>query len=218
VEQSLFLPESYWCYEPPEQAPAVGPTPAIASGVVTFGCFNNFCKVSPAALATWAEILRHLPNGRFSLHTKPGSHRNRVRETFRTAGVDPSRVEFAPSRSFAEYLAAYSNIDLALDPFPYGGGTTTFDGLWMGVPLVTLRGRTAVGRGGVSILSNLGLTDLIADSPAEYVAIAVREASDLARLNERRLAMRTILRSSILTDAPRWTRQLETIYQQIALR
>ncbi|CAN5404496.1 tetratricopeptide repeat protein [soil metagenome] len=216
VERSLYLPQSYWCYGPPEQAPAVEPTPAIAAGYVTFGCFNNFCKVSPEALATWAEILRRVPQARLALHAKPGSHRARVRETFRKSGVDPDRIEFASSRPFAEYMAAYSHIDLALDPFPYGGGTTTFDGLWMGVPLVTLRGRTAVGRGGVSILSNLGLTDLIADSPAEYVAIAIREASDLARLNERRQTMRPMLQSSILTDAPRWTRELEAIYQQIA--
>jgi len=218
VERSLFLPESYWCYEPPEQAPEVSTTPAMASGHFTFGCFNNFCKAGPPALMAWAEIVRSVPGSRLLLHAKAGSHRDRVRNTFRDAGVDPERVEFVPSRPFADYLSGYGQLDLALDPFPYGGGTTTFDGLWMGVPVVTLRGRTAVGRSGVSILSNLKLKELIAESPEEYVRIAVREAGDLSRLNDRRLGMRQRLRSSICTNGPRWTRQLEAIYQQIAPR
>jgi len=159
--------------------------------------------------------MSRVPGSRLLLHAKPGSHRDRVRETFRAAGVDPDRIEFVPSRPFAEYLAPYNQIDLALDPFPYGGGTTTLDGLWMGVPIVTLAGKTAVGRGGVSIMTNLGLPEFIATTRAEYVNLAASMAGDIAKLDHLRQSMRSRLRQSPLTDAVRFTLNLEQLYRQM---
>ncbi len=222
-EQSVYLPETYWCYEAPAEAPDVSPAPANANGFVTFGCLNNLCKVSPGALEVWAEILARVPNSRLILHAKEGSHRERIRQRFLDLGVnlrsgvnDHDRLLFVPMLSLRSYFALYGQIDLSLDPFPYCGGTTTLDALWMGVPVITLAGETAVGRGGVSILSNLGLADLIARSKSAYVETAVRMAGDVPRLNQLRQSLRERMKSSSLTDAPRFTRNLERIFQQIA--
>ena len=215
VERSAYLPETYWCYEAPADAPPVQATPALVNGFITFGCLNNFCKVSPPALATWAAILRDVPRSRLLLHAREGSHRNRVRDTFSAARVAGDRIDFVATQPFADYLATYHRIDLALDPFPYGGGTTTLDGLWMGVPVVTLKGETAVGRGGVSILSNLQLHDQIAASTDNYMRVAIDMARNVERLNALRLSLRDRLRQSPLTNAPRFTRQLEKLYMQM---
>jgi predicted O-linked N-acetylglucosamine transferase (SPINDLY family) len=218
AERSACLPETYWCYEPPADVPAVAPTPAMANGFITFGCLNNFAKVSPATRTAWAAILRAVPRSRLVLHAKDGQHRQRVQAEFADAGVEPERISFLAMLPLVEYFPAYGRIDLALDPFPYGGGTTTFDALWMGVPVVTLRGQTAVGRGGVSILSNLGLPELIADDVTMYAEVATRLASDVATLDALRQSLRPRLRTSCLTDGPRFVRNLERIFQRIALR
>ena len=165
-EQSVRLPETYWCYRPPIETPPVNALPALEAGHVSFGCLNNFCKVTPPALAAWSRLLQAVPGSRLLLHAHAGSHRDRVRGFLAEQGISAERLAFVDFLPTAEYFGVYQRIDVALDPFPYGGGTTTCDALWMGVPVVSLAGQTAVGRGGVSILSNLGLPELVACDPS----------------------------------------------------
>ena len=176
-EQSVRLPETYWCYRPPVETPPVNALPALEAGHVTFGSLNNFCKVSSAALAAWSRLLQAVPGSRLLLHAHAGSHRERVRRFLTEQGISAERVVFVDFQPTAEYFGVYRQIDVALDPFPYGGGTTTCDALWMGVPVVSLAGQTAVGRGGVSILSNVGLPELVAQDSEQYVRIAVAVGS-----------------------------------------
>jgi predicted O-linked N-acetylglucosamine transferase (SPINDLY family) len=212
-EQTIRIP-SYWCYEPP-QSPAVNALPAAEAGFVTFGCLNNFCKVSPATLTLWSDVLQKVDRSRLLIHSHAGSHRESTLRWFADRGIDRSRIDFVGLMPLDTYLLQYQRLDIALDTTPYGGGTTTCDGLWMGVPTVTLSGQTAVGRGGVSLLSNLGLTELIARTPEQYVRAATDLAKDLPRLAELRSSLRQRMERSPLTDAPRFARDIEAAYRQM---
>jgi protein O-GlcNAc transferase len=214
-EKSIRLPQTYWCYPLDEQSPAVGPLPALGNGYVTFGCLNNFCKVSQGCLELWTELLRRVVGSRLILHALEGTHRDRVRDLLKQRGIDPGRLEFVGKMPLAEYLALYQRIDVALDPFPCVGGTTTCDALWMGVPVVTLAGKQAVGRGGVSLLRNIGLPELIAQAPEQYLQIAAELASDRSRLEELHRTLRVRMRASPLMDAERFARAFEAAYRQI---
>jgi predicted O-linked N-acetylglucosamine transferase (SPINDLY family) len=214
-ERSVRLPRTYWCYQPLSETPPVTALPAWPSGQVTFGCLNNFCKVTAPALAAWVHVLQELPRARLLLHARGGSHHDRVRALFADHGVAPERVSFVGHVPVAEYLRLYQGVDVALDPFPYGGGTTTCDALWMGVPVVSLAGQTAVGRSGLSILSNVGLADLVANDAAQYVRTAVALASDLPRLAELRAGLRLRMQGSPLMDAPRFARDVEAAYRRL---
>src|SRR5208282_4696539 len=138
AEESMWLPETYWCYRPLVEAAPAGPLPARSAGYITLGCLNNFCKVTPPVLATWQEVLRQVPGSRLLLFAHPGRHCERVQASFAAGGIDPGRIAFVDYTLLPEYFRLYDHIDVALDPFPYGGGTTTCDALWMGVPVVTL--------------------------------------------------------------------------------
>jgi predicted O-linked N-acetylglucosamine transferase (SPINDLY family) len=212
-EQSIWMPETYWCYLPMDQTPAVNTLPALLAGHVTFGCLNNFCKMTTPTLVAWSRLLKAAPGSRLVLHADPGGHRDRVREFFTQEDVSPERVSFAPTLPIADYFRLYERIDAALDPFPYGGGTTTCDALWMGVPVVSLAGATAVGRSGLSILSNLGLSKLVAHDSEQYVRIAVELTSDLPRLSALRATLRQRMQDSSLMDAPRFARNIEAAYR-----
>jgi protein O-GlcNAc transferase len=200
TEQSIRLPHCIWCYQPPEEAPPVGELPAEKNGHIRFGCLNQFAKVSRPALEVWVSILQSLDDSRLVIQAQPGSHRDAVRELFRAGGIAPDRIEFAARSPRLEYLRRYGALDLCLDPFPYNGHTSTLDSLWMGVPLITLAGRTGVGRAGVSVLSNVGLPELIAATPEQYVEIAVAWGGDLARLSALRASLRQRMRASPLMD------------------
>lgn len=211
-EQSIRLPQTYWCYAPGIAAPAPGPLPALSAGHMTFGCLNNFNKVSALALETWCRLMRETPGSRFVLQAEEGRHRQRVIDALHRAAVDPQRLRFVAYMSGPDYFRLYQEIDLTLDPFPCAGGTTSCDALWMGVPVVTLAGGTAVGRSGVSILSNVGLPELIAGSQDQYLDIARQLAGDLPRLAELRAGLRQRMLNSPLTDAPRFARNVEAAY------
>ncbi len=214
-EESIRLPETYWCYRPLGQAPAVSSLPALAAGHITFGCLNNFCKVTDQTLAAWIALLQAMPEARLLLHAHSGKHRDRVRDLFARQGVSQERLTFSDKVPTAEYFQLYLRIDVALDPFPYGGGTTTCDALWMGVPVVSLAGQTAVGRGGLSILSNLGLAELVVHDAEQYVRIAVELAHDLPRLSKLRATLCDRMQGSPLMDSPRFARHVEAAYQAI---
>jgi predicted O-linked N-acetylglucosamine transferase (SPINDLY family) len=215
VEKTLRLPHSFWCYPRPDVSPEINDLPALQGSHVTFGCFNNFCKVTAPTLGLWAVLLLQVKNSHLVIHANSGAHQEAVRQRFISAGIDGSRIRFVASQRMEDYFAQYQQLDLALDPFPYGGGTTTCDALWMGVPVVTLAGQTAVGRAGVSLLSNLGLPELIAQTPEQYLSIARDLAMDLPRLARLRRQLRPMMQSSILMDAPRFAADMETAYRQM---
>jgi protein O-GlcNAc transferase len=212
-EQSFYLPETYWCYDPIIATASQLPPPVLQKGFITFGCLNNFCKVNAAVLETWCILLQEIPNARLLLSTDAGNHRDRLRELVSQRGIASDRILFVGSVPLDDYFRIYERIDIALDPFPYGGGTTTCDALWMGVPVVTLAGKKAVGRGGVSILTNIGLTELVAQNETEYVRIAAALANNLPRLSQLRATMRERMRNSPLMDAPRFARNVEAVYR-----
>jgi predicted O-linked N-acetylglucosamine transferase (SPINDLY family) len=213
-EQSIRLPDTFWCYDP-DAEPPVNDLPACANGFVTFGCLNNFCKVNERLLVIWSKVLRALPNSRLLLVCPRGPVRDGVLETFQREGVAASQLQFVDRTTRGEYLQMYNRIDVSLDPWPCNGGVTSLDAFWMGVPVVTLVGETAVGRSGLSLLSNLGLPELAARTPEQYVAIAAGLAGDLPRLQMLRAGLRARLRASTLMDGPRFARNMEQAYRQM---
>lgn len=214
-EQTAWLPQSYWCFEPPEGVPAVSSLAALESGRITFGCLNNFAKVSPAALSVWCKVLRATPQSRLLIHSRQGSHRQRVMDLMQGEGVDSERVHFVSRMPASEYFRQYHHIDIGLDPFPCAGGTTTCDALWMGVPVITLAGQTSVGRSGVSILSNVGLPELVAHTQDQYVRLAAGLAADLPRLAALRAGLRARMQQSPLMDAPHFARNIEAAFRKM---
>jgi predicted O-linked N-acetylglucosamine transferase (SPINDLY family) len=213
-ERTIRLPETYWCFNVGGPTPKPGPPPAESRGFITFGCLNNFAKVPPA-LDLWARILQSVPQSRLIVHSYPGTNLDAVRERFAGKGVSPDRLEFVAKQPWPEYVATHGRIDIALDPFPWGGGITSCNALWMGVPVVSLVGQTAVGRGGASILATIGTPELIARSTEEYLSIAVGLAKDLPRLAELRRTLRSRMQASPLMDAPRFARNIEAAYRQM---
>jgi predicted O-linked N-acetylglucosamine transferase (SPINDLY family) len=207
TETSLHLPHCYWCYSGP---PLGGrPTTERRPGPPTFGCLNNFAKVTDVTLHLWIGLLRRVPEARLLVYARTEAHRNRVRRFLREAAVEESRAAFVGRQSLADYLATYCEIDVALDPHPYGGGTTTCDALWMGVPVVSLAGRTAVSRAGSTLLSNVGLDHLVARTEDQYVeraAALIRDETGLAAL---RRELRGRLESSPVMDARQFARDFE---------
>jgi protein O-GlcNAc transferase len=214
-EKSLRLPHCFWCYAPPDDSPPVGPLPAEENSQITFGCLNRFDKVSEPALQLWRRVLHAVPQSRLLIHSKIGDHLDAVRRGFEREGIAARRLEFVERKPMLDYLREYGRIDIGLDPFPHGGGTVTCDALWMGVPVVTLSGATAVGRGGTSLLSNVGLPELIARTPEQYVATAVGLAANLEKLQELRANLRSRMQSSALMDAGRFTADMEAAYRQM---
>ncbi len=215
TEKSLRLPHTFWCMDPEalgaSEMPGINPPPAERAGHVTFGCFNNFCKVNQPLLELWSRVLDAVPGSRMVLLAPPGSRRQWVA---RTLG---ERVDFVSRDSRRNYLRFYNRIDLGLDTLPYNGHTTSIDSLWMGVPVVTLLGRTVVGRAGFSQLSNVGLSELAATTADQFVELAAKLAADLPKLTELRRTLRERTRSSPLMDGERFARDIESAYRQMWL-
>jgi predicted O-linked N-acetylglucosamine transferase (SPINDLY family) len=214
-ERSYHLPHCYWCYP----APALGPGPLPLNerlpGPPTFGCLNNFAKVTDAALHLWTRLLLRVPEARLLVYARAERHRDRLRQAFEHAGLSEDRLTFAGWQPMDRYLESYRQIDVALDPLPYTGGTTTCDALWMGVPVVTLSGRTAVSRGGATLLSNIGLPELIAHDEAEYLDIAANLLRDTDRLASLRTDLRARLEASPIMDAPLFVRGIEAAFRHM---
>ena len=211
TERLLRLPDGYVCYSPPPYAPDVAPLPARATGRVTFGCFNNLAKITPEVIAVWSAILRRVPGSRIVLKTHQladAPTASRVRGDFAAHGIDPARIETRGGSGHRAFLGQYNDIDLVLDPFPYSGGLTTCEALWMGVPTVTMPGEFFASRHSASHLSNAGLADWVAPDAAGYMARAVAAAADLPGLAALREGLRAQVRASPLCDAPRFGRGL----------
>jgi len=216
-EKLLRLPGPFSCYRPPDQAPPVGPLPALKNGYITFGSFNHFAKISPDVLDLWARLLARLPASRLLMkaHSLADAETAaRVREAFARHGVMSDRLDLRSDElSVAAHLTLYHDVDIALDTFPYNGTTTTCEALWMGVPVVALAGKAHVSRVSASLLTNLGRPEWIAHSESEYIERSIGLAADLAQLAEMRLAQRERMRESPLCDVARFVAQLEDAYR-----
>ena len=214
-EESVRLPDSFWCFDPIDESPDVNALPALSRGKVTFGCFNSCRKVNPNILRIWARTLKSVERSELELLAVEGRYRQATRDLFAREGVDPERVTFRKPCTRPEYLRLHGGIDVALDPFPYNGHTTSLDALWMGVPVVGMLGDTVAGRASFSQLTNLGLSEWVATSADEYVGRAIDLAGDLARLSELRRTVRERMRRAPLLDAPTFARGVEAAYRMM---
>jgi len=216
TEQLVRLPETFLCYAPPAVDICASSAPINRNGHVTFGSFNNFAKLSPITIKLWSQILASVPNSRLLVKTRGLQDlglRMLLLNRFGARGISADRIEvMAPILDQRQHLGTYGEIDIALDPFPYNGTTTTMEALWMGIPVVTLEGDRHAARVGASILSCLGLPDLVGRSEEEYVEIAVQLAASRSKLEVLRQSLRTRLSQSPLTDGARFTAQLEHAY------
>ncbi len=215
-ERLMRLPQTFFCYQPSIFAPPVGTLPANLRGNITFGSFNSLAKINREVLAAWAAILRAVPQSRLVLLAEmTASVEQSLRETFSGQGVEPRRLELVRRLPREKYLDLISSVDIALDPFPFNGHTTTCDCLWQGVPVVTLSGQTYVSRFGGSGLATLGLTELISHSRDQYIATAVALANDRGRLADYRSTLRQRMAASPLLDFEGFTRNLEAAYRDL---
>jgi len=214
-EKSYRLPDTFWCYDPLSKEPGISELPALASSQITFGCLNNFCKLNDGVLQLWARVMKAVSNSRLVVLVPQGSARERTLEALEQEDISRDRVVFADFRPRVQYLAQYHHIDIGLDTFPYNGHTTSLDSYWMGVPVITLVGKTVVARAGVSQLTNLGLNEFIAQTPEQYVQIAAELAGNLTRLSELRSSLRDRMKKSPLMDAPRFARNIEAAYREM---
>jgi len=207
TEKIWRLPETRFCFTVPDAGVEVGPLPALHNGYVTFGCFNHLSKMNDRVAGLWAEVLAAVPDSRLFLKSTQigeASMRQEVVGRFAAHGIAAERLTLEGQTPLAEYLAAYRRVDIALDPFPYTGGATTVQALWMGVPVLTLAGERFVSRQGIGLLMNAGLPEWIAADTTDYVARAVSHAGDLQRLAAVRSGLRSRVLSSPVFDADRF--------------
>lgn len=218
TEEIVRLSAGYCCFLPPPEARAVNPLPALSRGYITFGSLHTLPKLNSGVIDLWCEILRAVPNSRLLLFrdTLEGTTGERFAREFAERGVPTERVEIRhkiPAGGL--HLPVYEDIDIALDTFPWCGHTTACESIWMGVPIVTLRGHRHAGRLVTSVLQSAGLPDWVTTTPAEYVQRAVRAASDLDALAKLRQNLRQVVAASALCDTARFTRSIEQAYRQI---
>jgi len=212
TEEIWYLPETRLCFTTPADDVAVAPLPSADKGSVTFGCFQNPSKINDEVLRVWSQVLAGVPDARLRIQTKQFSDPRFVehfRGRCRACGIDEARLILVGELPREQYFAVHADVDMILDTFPYPGGTTTCEALWMGVPTVTLAGNTMIARQGASLLSAAGLNDWIASSEAEYVDKAIAFAEDLPGLNALRSGLREKVLASPLFDAARFARHLE---------
>jgi protein O-GlcNAc transferase len=214
AERVWRLPGAFFCYEPAAGAPEVGPLPALARGLVTFGCQNNVAKVTPRTLEVWAAVMRAVQNSQLMLLTpRSDSVHGRLRAALGERGIAAERVIFVGRTGQREYLDRYNQIDLALDPIPFNGHTTTADAAWMGVPTVSLAGAVFPYRYGGAVMRQCGLADLVTSDEPGYVSTAVRLARDVGRLAEIRALLRGRMQRAGITDGTLFARRLEAAYR-----
>ena len=218
VETVWRLPDSYLCFAPPEFDVPIVARSLSSREPLTLGCFNNWSKISAGTIALWARILARLPGSQLLLKAKFLDNPAVLKEAlgrFATHGIDPNRLILEGPSPRPDLLAAYNRVDIALDPFPYGGGTTTAEALWMGVPVVTLRGDRWVGRVSESILRAVGLPELVAENADAYAQRVVALAHDRPYLGRLRRTLRQTLDNSSFCDGPRFTHALEMGYREM---
>jgi protein O-GlcNAc transferase len=204
VERLTFMPTVRLCFTAPPFAPDVAALPALTTKKITFGCFTRADKIGPNVLAVWARVLAAAPDSRLVLKSatfKFSEVCRRFKGEFADRGIDPERLELRTESTYEQLLAEYSDVDIALDPFPYNGGATTCDALWMGVPVVARLGDSLISRQSAAMLEAAGLSNLIACDDDAYVQIAASLASDVTRLGALRNGLRPTIVASPLVDA-----------------
>ena len=215
TEALLRLPHSQWCYQPQLPAFDSTPLPYLGRGSWTFGSYNNFTKLNPQVFAAWAAVLKRFPGSRLKLFAILNEEVAQwVGAGFAKEGITSDRIQCIGRLSISEYFGSASEVDVALDSFPYSGGTTTCDNLMMGLPVATIAGSRTIARSGVSLLTTMGLSDWIADSPQALPDLLERQLADPQRLAALRAELPTRLRNSPLMDAPQFTRDLERLYRE----
>jgi predicted O-linked N-acetylglucosamine transferase (SPINDLY family) len=218
VEKVWYLPDTRLCFSPPDSECAVSALPALKNGHITFGCFQNLAKIGDEVLSVWREILNAVPEAVLRLQCKQLDDPKvlgQLVKRMRSHGIEPARLSLFGSMPREAYLAAHSGVDLLLDTFPYPGGTTTCEALWMGVPTLTLAGDSLISRQGASILSAAGLPEWVVESRADYIARAVTIANDLPSLVNLRAALRRQVLASPLFDASRFAVNFEDALWQM---
>lgn len=214
TETPARLPDSQWCYEPRTAAlPAPTPLPRLARGHWTFGSVNNYRKLNPRVYAAWAALLQAVPNSRLRLYSFENAESGeRALDALAAHGVDRARLSWHLRTGPQQHFESFADIDVALDSFPYNGATTTCDALLMGVPVLAVAGSRAIARGGVSLLSGIGLRDWIAAAEGELAQVAQRQLADVEAMARLRAELPQRMRAGALMDAPRFTRNLESQY------
>jgi len=213
TERLIRLDPCFLCFRPPHDAPDVAPPPALRNGFVTFGSFNSIQKISDGLIDAWGRVLTAVPSARLvlkSVNFADDALRATIAARFASGGIDAARLSLLkPEDKTANHLLAYAGVDVALDPFPYNGTTTTCEALWMGVPVVTLAGNSHAGRVGLSLVNAVGSPELAGKTVTEYVDIAKRLAGDPNLLAGFRASLRPRMIASPLVDGPGFCRRFE---------
>lgn len=215
-EKVVYLPETRFCYTPPACAPPVAALPCLDQRGITFGSFNNLAKVTEEVMALWAKILLQVPGSRLLLKSNPlesGEVREKIASFFESRGVERERLLLRPGSPYEQMLSEYADMDIALDPFPFTGGLTSCEALWMGVPVITLYGDKPIARQTAGFLKTIGLGSLVAANEAGYLELAVKSANDRDKLKDIRAGLRERMASSLLCDGARFTANLEQAYR-----
>jgi protein O-GlcNAc transferase len=220
TEELIRLPQGFCCYAPPTNAPESGPLPAQQAGYVTFGSLHALQRLNADVLDLWAAVLRAVPTSQLLIfrHTLQGKMKENLHRQLVERGIDTSRIKLRNAFSkedTSRYLTVYQAVDISLDTFPWSGHTTACESLWMGVPVITLRGTRHAGRMVASVLTHLGLPDLIADTPEQYIEKAAQLAQDIDRLAKLRSELREKVKNSPLCDGKGFTRSLEEAYREM---
>lgn len=208
TEKSAFLPATA-IFQPNEHAPPVNSLPALVNGYITFGSFNRPNKLNSSVIVLWSMLLRNIPNARMVLGAIPEESQDALIQSFATEGIEPSRLAFYPRSNMPDYLALHHQVDVCLDAFPYGGGTTTLHAAWMGVPTLTLAGDTPPSRAGATLMNHLGLAGFIATSIEDFVSKGDYWAEHLDEMAALRVQMRARFNASALSQPEPFADSLE---------
>jgi predicted O-linked N-acetylglucosamine transferase (SPINDLY family) len=218
TEQLVRLPGVWCCYQPPADAPELSAPPSEKNGFITFGCMQNLLKLNEGVIELWSRVMKAIPDSRLRIYrnTLDGMARKNIAEKLQRHGITGDRFDLDNvSEDGSGHLAKYAEVDISLDTQPWSGHATTCETLWMGVPMLTLRGTRGSGRMSASILAAVGLDDLIAQTADDFVAIAVRAASEPARLASLRAGLRERMRQSKLCDATHFTAHFESALREM---
>jgi predicted O-linked N-acetylglucosamine transferase (SPINDLY family) len=219
TETVLRIEPSRLCYAPPEYAPLPASPPLLRNGFVTFGSFNRLAKLAEPVVDLWSRLLLAVPNSRLLLKSAAfngSTTRTVFSKRFEQRGIGAARLDLRGSAPHAQMLAEYGDVDIALDPFPYNGGLTTCEALWMGVPVVALLGDSMISRQSAALLRAAGRGDWVARTEDEWLAIAKRLGEEIETLRDLRLSLRPAVATSALTDGPLFARRFESLLESMA--